>query len=433
MKVQNPTACAPTPRRSAFISINTGPTSRPTPQTLPNVSGIQRRPRVFSTALPSLVENCTEPRPSVAEPDKMPALCAVKVPKKPYGSAGLPTGPSQKSIDVSMETDEFLNYLNNSLRLREPSSLLADLAQDPALLRVRSVSSSYSSKSNRAAELNSPASPPPDNTLRESDLLRYSRSGNHLSDLRSSSSNSRGDSTTNVVDESAAASASEWQTVPRPRTFCYNRCELIDSQEILPSDSVSQVRVADSPPAPIPRKTTKPHWFGRYRQNSQPSADSLHAIKGQYDGGGDCRNFDSPHPGAAHPLRGTAGVGAGTGAGRKRKASNLSLASISSRTRKGAKKLKVLASTVYQKSTEQLSDVKRRMKTKNEKERRKFEAWKANRKRDNPADALKGKGEPSFGAFTVDQSRHGHKDWWREGVSRYKAPSWMVFPGQRDR
>jgi hypothetical protein len=425
MRAQHPVARAPS-RRNTSISVNTyGSASRPASQTLSALSGgsvgIQRRPRAFSTVLPSLVENSAEVRP--AERD-------TTVPRTFYGVS---TCPSRKSIDVSLETDEFLDYVNNSLRIRDPSSFLAGLdGQGTTLDRVRSSSSSYGSGSGDATKVNCTASPPPDNTLKERNLLKYSRSGNRLSDLQSTASDSRGDSTTNVVDESAATT-SEWQTIPRPRAFDYNRCELIDSQEILPSDSVSQVHVNDSPRTPTPRKTAKPHWFGRYKHAFQPSLDSLPVIKGQYDGGADSvnhRNLDSPHPDAAPPLRAAANLGS---AGQKRKASNISLASISSQTRRGAKKLKVLASSVYRKGAHQISEVKRKLKQQNEKERKRFEAWKANRRRDRPADPLKGKGEPGFGAFTLEQSRHGHKDWWRDGVSRYKAPSWMVFGGQRER
>lgn len=439
MRAQNPMARAPS-RRNPSISINTGSASRPAMQTLPLMgSSLQRRPRTFSTVLPSLVENCTEAKPPVAEYDKTTASGVVGTgvtgPRKLYGGSVLPAFPSRKSIDVSLETDEFLDYVNNSLRLRDPTSFLdAFESHRPTLERVRSSSSSYDcdSKSNSAPKHNAPASPPPENTLKEPDILKYSRSGNCLSDLHTSSSNSRGDSTTNVVDESAAAAA-EWQTIPRPRTsFCYNRCELIDSQEILPSDSVSQVRVDDSPEPPKPKKTVKSQLIGRYKQAFRPSNDSLRPIKGQYDGVGDSpstRNLDSPHPDAARPLHANAKRGAG--AGQKRKASNLSLASISSQTKKGAKKLKTLASSVFLKSSQHLSEVKRKLKKQNEKEKKRFEAWKANRRRERPGDALKRKGEPSFGAFTVEQSRHGHKDWWREGVTRYKAPSWMVFGGER--
>jgi len=52
-------------------------------------------------------------------------------------------------------------------------------------------------------------------------------------------------------------------------------------------------------------------------------------------------------------------------------------------------------------------------------ERKQFEAWRANRRREHPADPLKGK--------SFEKSRYGDEEWWKEGVAKYQAPPWMLF------
>lgn len=333
--------------------------------------------------------------------------------------------PSQTSIDVSPETDEFISYMNNSLRLRNPP-LFADFKDQSAPSRPRDTSSSYGSEANDLTRVHSPASPPPGNTLRESNLSKYSMSNHLISDLDSpsdSSGDSGGDSTKVAVDEAAIA-IKEWQTELRPEKLrCYNRRKTLDSQELTPSESASQIH--NRPPTPRPQRVPKPHWFGRLTGSNRPSLDSsIQGLKDQFDGGGDYRIAQSPDP----RLQPCAPRSPGE-AGQKRKASVFSFRSLSIEIPRNAKKLKVLANSVYKQSARHLGHAKQKWKQQNEKERKRFEAWKANRRRDRPADPLKGKPEAGFGKFSLDQSRHGHKDWWQEGVCRYQAPSWMVFGG----
>lgn len=444
-------------RRSVSGTVGNRPGSLPSGGNADN--GLQRRPRVFSTALPSLAErsaeNCTEARPAYNFPARTVPRVA-RMPKHLYSGAMFPASPpttspsteskddvgstsieaktprarhSQISIDVSPETDAFLDYVNNSLRLKNPP-FLADFDENPpAEQHVRETSSSYGSGSNDLAKVQSPASPPPGNTLQESDISKYSLPTNRLSDLRSSTSGEQGEtSTTNVVH---AATISDWQAEPRLRSSCYNHCGLVNSQEILPSDSVSQVNNA-APPTPSPvKRVSKPHWFGRISNKPRPSFESCGGLKAQYDGGGDSRNLsrnlNSPVMGAAtYPLSATTHFERT----RKRKASESSLRSLSSQITNKAKKLKTLASSAIKQSNQHLHHVKQKWKQQNLEERKRYEAWKANRRKFRPADPLKGKKEAGFGVFSFDQSRHGHKGWWQEGVCQYQAPSWMVFDGK---
>ncbi|OAQ86682.1 hypothetical protein VFPBJ_00722 [Purpureocillium lilacinum] len=85
------------------------------------------------------------------------------------------------------------------------------------------------------------------------------------------------------------------------------------------------------------------------------------------------------------------------------------------------------ANTVYRGGSRRLSRAYHKWKHQNEVERKQFEAWRANRRREHPADPLKGKSEKGFGVFSFEKSRYGDEEWWKEGVAKYQAPPWMLF------
>lgn len=107
----------------------------------------------------------------------------------------------------------------------------------------------------------------------------------------------------------------------------------------------------------------------------------------------------------------------------KRKASQFSLRSLtqtlSKRPRLGIRKW---ANSVL---TRHFGLAKQKWRYQTEQEKRDYAAWKANRRRSRPADALIGKSEKGFGAFSFDRCRYGDEEWWKEGVSKYQAPKWM--------
>jgi hypothetical protein len=331
--------------------------------------------------------------------------------------------PSLVSIDVSLETDEFIKYLNSSLRLRNPPPL-TELDGQPAENRTRDTSSSYGSEGNDLARVQSPASPPPSHTLRESNLSKYSNSCHYISDLKSpsnSSGDSGGDSTKVAVDE-AAIVIKEWQTEMRPeKPESDSRRILLDSQELTPSDSASQIY--HKPPTPTFTRPPKPHWFRRLTGGDRPSFDSsAPGFKDQFDGGGDY-HF-APSPNSSIPPSTAVPPG---GAGKKRK---FSIRTLSVEIPKKAnKKLKIMANSVYRQSARHLGHAKQKWKQKSQREKKRFEAWRANMGKGRPTDALDGKPETLFGLLNPPPSRQGHKDWWQDGARRYRAPSWMIFGG----
>lgn len=410
-----------------------------------------KRSRVFSTALPSLSEKSSEEPRSASQhvehvemktwsgktPDHHQKGLSFPTSSPQHGylaagmdtESGLSTPRSCEAVheQLSPDADAFLEYMNNSLRLKvtpypaSPPSYTTRVRDTP---RVRETSSSYDSEI--VPRVQSPASPPHYNTLREVDIAKYSESRHCLSDLHSSGAESAEDDTSDAVEE-AAAVINKWQSVPRSKETTYNQYELADSQEVLPSDSVSQAN--NSPPALVEKKSPTRRILELINAPRPSFSESIHAMRLQYDGVGDIRNQDSPNPEAVpRPM-----YSHDVPRGNKRKASQFSLRSLSGHLPSKARKLKDLANTVIHEGGRKLSEARKKLKQQKEIEKKRFEAWKVNQRKNKPADALKGKPEPGFSflKFSLEQTRHGHKDWWQEGVRHHEAPSWMKFGGQR--
>ncbi|PHH90535.1 hypothetical protein CDD83_3377 [Cordyceps sp. RAO-2017] len=268
----------------------------------------------------------------------------------------------------------------------------------------RSISSDYPSESGGSPRLLSPASTVRSHRLTAADLGRFARGNDRLSYLRSSSS----------------VGTEGWPDELRPpKRRSYNQYELVDSSEILPCDSLSQrASPAPSDATPFACSPVRPTTYA-----STGTRDSLRFLKDQYDGPVDSHHRDSPGPAKLPPPPPPSPRPF------KRRASQFSFHSL---TRSLAKRPRLVglrrwANGVYRGGGRRLSRAYHRWRQQRELERRQYDAWKANRRRERPADALKGKPERGFGAFSLERSRHGHEEWWQEGVAKYQAPSWMLF------
>lgn len=321
--------------------------------------------------------------------------------------------------------------MDESLQLgprREPSPSAAKP------LRVgRSTSSEYPSPSHGSPRLQSPVSAVCVNRLSFSDLDRFGLANDRLSYLRSSSPTSstqdaKADTSHHEVINEATAAISEWQDEPRPTNkTCYNHYELAESSEVLPCDSLSQQESAHTPTPETPISSTGE--LGRPKDAAGRIWESIRPIKDQYDGAADSHHASSPNPSAA-PAASVATDTASLAPRRsKRKTSQFSLRSLTNSFAKRPRfaGLRKWANKVCHGGGGRLSQAYRRWRQQHEQERRQFEAWKANRRKQRPADPLKGKPEKGFGAFSFERSRYGNEEWWMEGVARYRAPSWMLF------
>lgn len=183
-----------------------------------------------------------------------------------------------------------------------------------------------------------------------------------------------------------------------------------------------------SPGEVSPTSTKAP--LSRARADTELTYDTVQAIKAQFDGINDGRFVDSPDFSAPPraPRFTDSAIDTQTRPS-KRKASQFSLRSITStiaakRPRLGLGKL---AATIVKGSTRKVSHVRQKWRQQNELEMQQFEAWRATRRRERPGDPLKGKHEKGYSAFSFDRSRYGNEEWWKEGVAKYQAPSWMAF------
>ncbi|KND87864.1 hypothetical protein TOPH_07491 [Tolypocladium ophioglossoides CBS 100239] len=339
-----------------------------------------------------------------------------------------PSLPS--AIHLSPTSDDFLKMMDEGLQL-DPKQ--GPLSSAPKPLRIgRSTSSEYPSPSHNSPRVQSPVSTVCVNRLSFSDLSRFGHANDRLSYLRSSSPSStqdaKADTSHHEAMNEATAAISEWQDEPRPaKKRSYNHYELAESSEVLPCDSLSQ---QGSPRTSIPdTPTSSTGELRRPKDAAGRTWESIRPIKNEYDGAADSHRPSSPNRSTAPSA--SVATDAATLAPRrsKRKASQFSLRSL---TKPFAKRprfvgLRRWANKVCHGGSGRLSQAYHRWRRQNEQERRQFEAWKANRRKERPADPLKGKPEKGFGAFSFERSRYGNEEWWREGVAQYRAPSWMLF------
>ncbi|PFH58064.1 hypothetical protein XA68_14217 [Ophiocordyceps unilateralis] len=301
------------------------------------------------------------------------------------------------------------------------------------LASPRSTSSKYPSEGHGSPNLHSPSSTVRVNRLSPSDLSCFARGNHRLSFLRSTSSasekNAAATDNHEAMDEATAA-ISRWRDEPR----AHNKYALVDSSDMSSCDSTSQRenrRVLDldsttqreSPKALDPAASaTELGSPDGPRTESGGTWDSIGYVKNQYDGVVDIghlkasRSTSTTTPPPRHF---------------KRKASIFSLPSFSMplTKRRRLANLRKWATDIYHGGGRRLSHAYHRWRQQRELNRKLFEDWRAKRRRERPADPLPGKkSKPlGFGLFTVDRSRHGNEEWWKEGVAKYRAPSWMQF------
>ena len=329
------------------------------------------------------------------------------------------------------ESDAWLEEASGSFQQNLSSTSSSAAARNA---RTRSTSSSYPTDGEDLARIQSPASPPYlSYRLSTSDLARYSHGNERLSYLRSSTTSPRsycgnGEPSYHDAMLDTAAVTTEWEE-ERPEGSGSDDDDdgLTTISELRPSDSMSQCGRSRSTVYQLASSPAK-EYHGRASCSTGRSAHSFRPFKQQYDGAIEHQRLDSPDFSAPPQFD----AGEGHFKRSKRKSSQFSLRSITSpfakRPRLGLKKL---AHNVYRESQRRFSQVRQLWKHHSQLERKEFDAWRAVKKRERPADALKGKLDKTYSQFTFERSRFGDAEWWGDGVKRYQAPEWMVF-GKRD-
>lgn len=293
----------------------------------------------------------------------------------------------------------------------------------------------------------SPSSTVRINRLSPEYLSRFARGNDRLSFLRSSSSASaKGAVATDgqdAVDEASTA-ISRWRDERLPlKQGTYNRYEFVDSSEALPGNPMLQnqstelalylgssnqqqdldgtlsVTAVGNPHDAATE--SKSDWVNPNDGANDPKSiwDSSTYVKSQYDGVVETIQQKSS--------RSTSVVTPPPPSGYfKRKATQLSFAgfSLPDAKRRRLASLRKWATKLYHGGGRRLSRAYNRWRQQNEVNRKQFHDWRANRRRDKTADPVKGKSERVFGLFSID--RKG-EEWWKEGVAKFQAPSWMHF------
>lgn len=334
-------------------------------------------------------------------------------------------------------SEDLVKKIKEALRLKRSAS---DSPSEYRAARERSISSSYPSEGHVISPIQSPASPPfRAGTLSPSDIARFRQANDSLSNLFSSpvcSASSQEDEL--PVNEDAVVEATtatlEWQN----ECLAQSRRSLTLCPELRPSDSLSQREFprtstpADSQastkinsPGGVPGRV--PGGASGGAQISPPSSSIIQALKEQCDGAADGRLSISPE--YAAPPR-TWPSSDGLLKRSKRRVSQFLSDNATSQSKKRARlDLKRFVRNVCRRSSRPFSHMRHWWKAHSETEHKEFEAWKAIRRRDRPADPLKGKVEKGHSQFSFERSLFGNEDWWKEGVSRYQAPEWIVFGG----
>ncbi|UNI21959.1 hypothetical protein JDV02_007897 [Purpureocillium takamizusanense] len=308
------------------------------------------------------------------------------------------TSTTTRNRDASPDSEGFLKAMDEGLQLGPPHiSTSSSGHKQPT--HARSTSSEYPSPGHTSPRVQSPASTVCIHRLSFSDLARFGRTNDRLSYLRSSTPTSSTQdanaevSRHDVLDEASAA-ISEWRGEPwSNKEAPYNHYELAESSEVLPGDSLSQ--------RASPNRSES--------ENASPSVKYQDALR--------------------DVCQAPKGSERGQDRQTKRKASQFSLRSLSRSFTKRPRLtgLRRFANTVYRGGSRRLSRAYHKWKQQNKLEREQFEAWRAKRRREHPADPLKGKGEKGFGVFSFEKSRYGDEEWWKEGVAKHQAPPWMLF------
>ncbi|KAL3955400.1 hypothetical protein ACCO45_010963 [Purpureocillium lilacinum] len=312
--------------------------------------------------------------------------------------------------------------MDESLQLEPPR--VPTPTGDKRTAHPRSTSSEYPSPGHASPRVQSPASTVCIHRLSFSDLARFGRANDRLSYLRSSTPTSstqdaNADVSRHDVLDEASAAISEWRGEPwSTKEAPYNHYELTDSSEVLPGDSLSQRA------SPNRSESANGSLSIKYQDPSEVHRDGTRTISNSQRTStmGQLRHKAPAAPQQLHP---------------KLLAKRPKNLHEDQTTRQNGKRrnshyaasagLRRFANTVYRGGSRRLSRAYHKWKHQNEVERKQFEAWRANRRREHPADPLKGKSEKGFGVFSFEKSRYGDEEWWKEGVAKYQAPPWMLF------
>lgn len=295
------------------------------------------------------------------------------------------------------------------------------------LYQARSASSKYPSPGNNTPRLQSPVSEYcRGNRLSFSGLSKFGRGNDCLSNIRSNtpSSNSQraiGDTSNHDLMADAAAAITEWQDGSRPiKSSTYNNYSLADSSDLFPSDSLSQREDASLSPSSPPSPLFQPPRARRSAQHSE-DPDNLDT---QYDGAVDASRNISPEPKNGP----TSAIDVSQSFYQsKRKASQFSLRSLTKSLSKRPRMiaLRQWARNVYKGSSRRISEAYHRIKCQRHAHSADFGTQKPNVGRQQRADAPKVKSARPYGVFEYEKSGEGNQEWWKEGVTKYRAPSWM--------
>ncbi|KAG5973626.1 hypothetical protein E4U55_000373 [Claviceps digitariae] len=345
------------------------------------------------------------------------------------------------------DTPEFLERIERALRI-DDAALAAPLPCKT--VPDRSASSSYPSAGYNTPRVQSPVSEHHlANRLSFSGLSRFGRANDTLSNLQSNSPASATSAATEGVDDTShhelvadtAAAITEWQDASRPlRKVTYNNYALTDSSELFPSDSLSQkdsVSLSPSSPPPTPPgrgpETARGEATAAATTSSE-ALDGLYSIGHQYDGIIEARRNGSSEVkyrpalalnGMSHPFSSS-----------KRKASTFSLRSLtrSLTKRRRLAAIRHWASRVYQKGSRRLTEAYRRFKSHHQTPAAEVNrSWSHGAQQhqgqekiaaDPPVKSEDDRPEGSNAVIGFERQRRS-EDWWKDGVSRYRAPSGM--------
>ncbi|KAL7915731.1 hypothetical protein GGI35DRAFT_465743 [Trichoderma velutinum] len=292
---------------------------------------------------------------------------------------------------------------------------------------LRKTSSSYPSQGKASTRIQSPESMFRPNQLSLTDLSRFSKANDRLSNLRSTlSSDEYYDRTmsTNPLEVMEAITAiMERQGQTRPRETPYNQYELVESTEVLPSDSASQHPSPSGARLPISTCSSSKKARGL-------TWESLDTINGQYDGANEETNrLESPVSTIRSPC--TPADQERPHKQTKRKASVFSLHSLAHPLSKHPKLgLRKWASSVYHQGSQRLSQARLKWIRPARQDRRMFETWRMRHRGTNQESSpCKEKADRNSGIYSSEGRVCASEDWWMEGVKIFEAPKWMNFGG----
>ncbi|PTB80735.1 hypothetical protein M440DRAFT_1460569 [Trichoderma longibrachiatum ATCC 18648] len=325
---------------------------------------------------------------------------------------------SASSPGTSSESSEHFQGLMGDLKLDaldSDASILGDFDR-----HHRRTSSSYPSHGKASTRIQSPEPMYHQNRLSFTNLSRYGRANDRLSNLRSTLASDESydvtmTTTTSDVMAEADTAIAGWQDQQelRPAEASFHRSPLVESTEILPGDSASQ----QPSPSGARLPTASPgSATGRLTWRSGSP------MKNQYDGIQEANNrHQSPDstrqppctPSDKNPQRPS-----------KRKASIFSLHSRTGSISKHRKfGLRQWASSVYQQGSKRLATRLKWIRPAR-RDRGLFESWRKRRRgtSQEPSSPCREKAER-----TVEPRVCATAGWWDEGVSRFQAPDYMNF------